>query len=864
MKHFYLLIGLFFITHFSQAFEAANDTCATATNITVTTTLQAIAIDINNANLNLTSACSGSSNALYADVWFSFTMPNQEVLVINGQSSINRFALYNSCGGTEIACFFNSNTISGLVPGNVYKLRVFRSNLNAGTANYLNVLIKAETPIVTIPDANFKACLLVQSAINTNGDSEIQVSEASAFTGTITCNSMNISNMTGIEAFTSLTKLNCNFNQLTSLNLSANTLLTDIGCSNNQLTSLDLSNNTQLKALICRNNQFTTLNTDSNTLLKTIDCSSNNINSLNVSNNTALEVINCGNNNLSSIEVSNNELLGYLNVSNNNISLLNVSNNSALTQLVCSQNNIVSLDLSNNPNLFDVNCFSNALTSLNVKNGNNTSITSFFASGNPNLYCIKVDDTAYSQTNWTSIDDQSGFSEDCNYSCDDSKSITLSSSFTIIELDDNPEIASNYQTDCGTSMCYNFWYDFTMPYEGNVIVQGLSVGVPEIHFAIYDTCDNTTNYFNNSYDFAYELIPGNTYKLKVYKNVDAVEDDSFRIRVAPRPANDVCDEAANINLTTSYQTQFIPNIMGSAVSIENSNSYVSIWYKFVMPFDGSIAIPYSGPHNYFALKDNCNSQNNYSPTLTGSDMRVYNGLIGENTYYLRVYRNATSAIIPSYFDFDIKAVEKPQNDDCTSSETINVSTSSSTVNFSILGANVDNVTFCEETSPALYADIWYSFTMPVDGNVIISENSDINLMTLYDVCNGSLLGCFSDNGSFENLIANTNYKLQVLRKSDFLSYSTTSDNFNITVESTLGVQEITNNNIKLYPNPTSDYINISSQTPIIEIDMYDVLGKHVLSTSQTTQIDVSQLTSGLYFVKIQSDKGEIIKKIIIE
>jgi hypothetical protein len=40
---------------------------------------------------------------------------------------------------------------------------------------------------VTIPDANFKTYLVGNPAINTNGDGEIQVSEAAVFTGRISC-----------------------------------------------------------------------------------------------------------------------------------------------------------------------------------------------------------------------------------------------------------------------------------------------------------------------------------------------------------------------------------------------------------------------------------------------------------------------------------------------------------------------------------------------------------------------------------------------------------------------------------------------------------------------------------------------------
>ena len=110
--------------------------------------------------------------------------------------------------------------------------------------------------IVNIPDANFKAYLVGASAINTNGDKEIQVSEASAFNGAIYCSQMNISNLKGIEAFTALTELYCDGNKLTSLDVSGASALTYLNCYANQLTSLDLSKNPALYILYCDGNQF--------------------------------------------------------------------------------------------------------------------------------------------------------------------------------------------------------------------------------------------------------------------------------------------------------------------------------------------------------------------------------------------------------------------------------------------------------------------------------------------------------------------------------------------------------------------------------------------------------------------------------
>lgn len=59
-------------------------------------------------------------------------------------------------------------------------------------------------------------------------------------------------------------------------------------------------------------------------------------------------------------------------------------------------------------------CGSNQLTSLDVRNGNNSILAWFDAPSNLNLTCIEVDDAAYSTTNWTNIDAQTSFSENCS------------------------------------------------------------------------------------------------------------------------------------------------------------------------------------------------------------------------------------------------------------------------------------------------------------------------------------------------------------------------------------------------------------------------------------------------------------------
>ena len=288
---------------------------------------------------------------------------------------------------------------------------------------------------VNIPDANFKAYLVGNSAINTNGDNEIQVSEASIFNGNIDCNTMNISNLTGIEAFTALTILDCSYNQLTSLDVSACTALTILDCSWNpyltsldvsactaltildcsrstQLTSLDVSSCTALTILDCHFNQLSSLDMSSCTALTILDCNTNQLTSLDVSSCTALTNLDCNDNLLTSLDVSSCTALTILDCSWNQLTSLDVSSFTALTGLNCYHNQLTSLDVSACTGLTTLNCSSNSLTYLNVKNGNNTNMN-LFAFFNPNLSCIEVDNVAWSYTNWQDIDFAS-FSLNCS------------------------------------------------------------------------------------------------------------------------------------------------------------------------------------------------------------------------------------------------------------------------------------------------------------------------------------------------------------------------------------------------------------------------------------------------------------------
>ncbi|MFI1743536.1 T9SS type A sorting domain-containing protein [Thalassobellus sediminis] len=69
----------------------------------------------------------------------------------------------------------------------------------------------------------------------------------------------------------------------------------------------------------------------------------------------------------------------------------------------------------------------------------------------------------------------------------------------------------------------------------------------------------------------------------------------------------------------------------------------------------------------------------------------------------------------------------------------------------------------------------------------------------------------------------------------------------------LSADELTTNNFSVFPNPVSDVLNIRSATSVDKIEVYNLLGKLVFSTTPkniSPNIDMSSLYSGMYLVKI--------------
>jgi hypothetical protein len=80
------------------------------------------------------------------------------------------------------------------------------------------------------------------------------------------------------------------------------------------------------------------------------------------------------------------------------------------------------------------------------------------------------------------------------------------------------------------------------------------------------------------------------------------------------------------------------------------------------------------------------------------------------------------------------------------------------------------------------------------------------------------------------------------------------------------LENLESNDIIIFPNPTSSFITIKSNNLISPISIYDITGKLVLQNmgnSKEIILDISNLNSGLYFIKSNSQNSFTIRRFIV-
>ena len=208
----------------------------------------------------------------------------------------------------------------------------------------------------------------------------------------IEVNGMEIHDLSGLNFFTKLEYLDCGgtyvyddegyiavdenhdpviyVNYIESLDVSCNTELKYLNCDYNDLSTLDVRFNPKLETLRCSgsfewNHGIREIDVSRNPMLKTLVCPANRMERIDVSKNTRLEELNCGcvrgyglggdySNELETLDLSKNTALRILYCDGNSLSELDLSNNKALEVLYCDGCGVAELDLRNNKNLTEL------------------------------------------------------------------------------------------------------------------------------------------------------------------------------------------------------------------------------------------------------------------------------------------------------------------------------------------------------------------------------------------------------------------------------------------------------------------------------------------------------------------------------
>lgn len=765
----------------------------------------------------------------------------------------------------------------------------------------LCIFSSAKSQIINFSDANFKARLLKSSYTNDiakdsggnklkidyNNDGEIDLNEAS------NVSQLNIdqpyfdeqfiTDLSGINNFTNLTVLYCRSNKITNLDLTGLKKLKDLDCNTNLLTNLDLSYLSELQSLNCNYNQINKIELKGFKNLIYLTCAFNKLTNIDSSLLTNLEGFAFDHNLISSVDLSNNLNLKALECSSNKLKSLDISKLKNLTRLICSYNEITQLDLSVQQDLRDLQCLNSKLTSIDLSNFKygsfvelrNNDLRSIFLKngfsdnatmileGNPNLTYICCD-----ENETENLKLQIGYLGYTN--CVVNSYCTFApggTSYTILgnqklDADNNGcnDSDSNY-----TNLNFNITNGTT---KGNIISDAsgnYKIAVGEGTHTITPVLENP-NYFTAFPESVSVTFPNenNTFRQNFCISPKGTHQDLEIAILEMLPARPGFDakykiiyknkgtQAMSGSVTLDFNDAVL-DFVSSMPAITNQSLSKLIWdYVHLKPFETR--------EIEFTLNVNSPME---TPSVNNNDRLSFNALITPITGDEKPVDNsfAMRQIVVGSFD--------PNDKTCLEGDVITPE---------LIGEYVHYLIRFENTG-----------TYPAENIVVkdIVDTSKFDISTLVPTNSSHFYTTkISDGNKVEFIFEKINLPFNDAHNDGYIAFkiktlptlkvgdSFTNEaniyfdyNFPILTNKatstfkTLGTSDFEfSQYFNVYPNPVKDRLNISLQNnvEIKSIEIYDVLGQLIIvvpNALNVSNIDVSKLETGNYFLKIKSDRG---------
>jgi len=97
---------------------------------------------------------------------------------------------------------------------------------------------------------------------------------------------------------------------------------------------------------------------------------------------------------------------------------------------------------------------------------------------------------------------------------------------------------------------------------------------------------------------------------------------------------------------------------------------------------------------------------------------------------------------------------------------------------------------------------------------------------------------------------------------NFSQSSMVIDYVRVYQNTTASTEDVFANKFSVYPNPSSDVLNIRTNEPIDKVELYNTIGQLIVA-KKTTNINISSINIGVYILKIYSGNRIVTKKVMI-
>ena len=387
----------------------------------------------------------------------------------------------------------------------------------------------------------------------------------------------------------------------------------------------------------------------------------------------------------------------------------------------------------------------------------------------------------------------------------------------------------------------------------------------------------------------------------VYGGIDSNGDGNFWngtthnsgvITITPpvAPLNDDCSGAYSVTVNSDLACGSVTagTLIGATASATDATACFGtedddVWFSFVATATthqislNNVAGSTTDLYHSLWTGADCSSLALVPGTCSDPNTSTPVGLTIGTTYYLRVYSWTGTAGQTSTFNVCVGTFPPaPSNDICSSPLALTVG--GVFTDNDIDSSNASATTSSETPIPTCGAvnfattakDVWYSVIVPPSGSLTIETGvtsvSATGIDTVIAAYSGDCTalvqaGC-DDDGATEftyglSLLSLTGQTSGATILVRVFGYNGAQGNYSISAyDASLATDSFDASSFSFYPNPVKDVLNLSYSQNISKVQVINLLGQEVKSVSMNAtqaQIDMENLPTGTYLVKVTSD-----------